>query len=67
MPIQKQNKKNTSEIASSNGAIWDEFSEQHYHLSIKIRIRAQLALFNAKRCKFNAQFGWEMIYVLLQE
>ena len=70
MPIQKQNKKITSEIASSNGAIWDEFSEQHYNQSIKIRISfiAQLAHFLMQiRCKFNAQFGWEMTNVLLQE
>ena len=40
-------KKIAAKIASSNVAIWDEFSEQHYHQSIKISIsfRAHLALF----------------------
>ena len=35
MPIQNQTKKNTAEIASFNGAIWDEFSQQCKQQRIK--------------------------------
>ena len=59
--LESKFKKNTEEIAPSNGAIWDKFIEQCQHQSIKKRIsfRARFALFLMHiRCKFNAQFGW---------
>ena len=38
-------------IAPYNGAIWDEFGEQHQHQSIKKRsiLNDQLALFGANK------------------
>ena len=64
VPIQNQNQKKAAEIAPSNGDIWDEFSEQRQHQSINksISYKARLAFFMHIRCKFNAQFGWDITY-----
>ena len=43
------------EIAPSNGAIWDEFSEQSKHQKKHQSISTFLMQI---RCKLNAQFGW---------
>ena len=50
-----------AETAAFNGAIWDEFSEQNLHQSIKKSTlsNARLALFLMLiRCRFNAHLFW---------
>ena len=44
-----------SETTTSNGAVWDEFSEQHQHQK---NICYTLFALVQKRCKSNANFGW---------
>ena len=49
-----------AKTSPSNGAIWDEFSEQRYHQIIKKhQFYSSISTFSMQiRCKFNAQFGW---------
>ena len=49
-----------AEIASSNGAIWNVFSEQRKQQSIKKAsvLGFDQHFFYANKVQFNAQFGW---------
>ena len=48
-----------AETALSNGAIWDEFSEQHQHQSIKKHPMSTLLM--QKRCTFLHFLVWQRI------
>ena len=58
-----QNLKTDAITAPSNGAIWNKFSEQHEHQSIKKHhIQSLISTFLQIRCRFNAHFSWVIDY-----
>ena len=54
--------KNYGKTAPSYCAIWDEFSEQHQHQSIKKSpIKCSISTFlMLRKCRFNAHSRWDM-------